>query len=208
MDKLLVDMKAEVLAKMNQARKVAICVDIWSKKGLSASYLGITAQFLTPRNHKRNRATLAVRQLPSPHTGDNVEAVVEEVLGEWSIPREKVSAILTDNGSNMVKEWLTDLHEASDDSGKDESQEHPVPGDGGNSPSTTGSDNESGEEMDIDSHGKVDHEIHEFDDNKSEYDAAFILHTGLRCFSHSLQLVVRKFDTVKGLKRTLKIAHT
>ncbi len=156
--------------------------------------------------------TCCKAQLPSPHTGDNVEAVVEDVLGEWSIPREKVSAILTDNGSNTVKafrEWLTDLHEASDDSGEDESQEHAVAGDGGNSPSTTGSDDESGEEMDVDSHGKVDHEIHEFDNNESEYDAAFILHTGLglRCFSHSLQLVVRKFDTVKGLKRTRKIAH-
>ena len=46
------DLKAKVLARMNQARKVAICVDIWSKKGLTASFLGVTAHFFTPQDHK------------------------------------------------------------------------------------------------------------------------------------------------------------
>ena len=54
MDRLLMDLKAKVLARMNQARKVAICVDIWSKKGLTASFLGVTAHFFTPQDHKRH----------------------------------------------------------------------------------------------------------------------------------------------------------
>ena len=118
MDRLLMDLKAKVLARMNQARKLAICVDIWSKKGLTASFLGVTAHFFTPQDHKRHRVTLAVRRLASPHTADHVEAVVEEVLAEWEVPKEKINAILTDNGSNMIKafrEWLDELQEADED---------------------------------------------------------------------------------------------
>ena len=137
MDRLLVDLKAKVLARMNQARKVAICVDIWSKKGLTASFLGVTAHFFTPHDHKRNRVTLAVRRLASPHTADHVEATVEDILAEWEVPKEKISAILTDNGSNMIKafrEWLDELQETNEDPGEDEAQEEPESRSGGNSP--------------------------------------------------------------------------
>ena len=43
--------------------------------------------------------------------------------------------------------------------------------------------------------------------NEVEHNTAFILHKRLSCFSHSLQVVVRKFDTVKAPKRALSIAH-
>ena len=35
-------------------------------------------------------------------TADNIRAVVEEVLLEWEILLHKASAVLTDNGSNVV----------------------------------------------------------------------------------------------------------
>ena len=145
------DLKAKVLAQMNQTRKVAICVDIWSKKWLTASFLGVTAHFFTPQDHKRHRVTLAVRRLASSHTADHVEAVVEEVLAEWEVPKEKINAILTDNGSNMIKafrEWLDELQEADEDLGEDEAEEKSETQSGGNSPSSMESDNENDEEFD------------------------------------------------------------
>ena len=60
-------------------------------------------------DHRRQVATLAVRVLPSPHTADCNEELVREVLQNWDIPLQKISAVLTDNGSNMVaafKEWV------------------------------------------------------------------------------------------------------
>ena len=42
---LLLVMKGNIKAHIDQARKVSLCADIWSKKGLSSSYLGITAHF-------------------------------------------------------------------------------------------------------------------------------------------------------------------
>ena len=79
MDKLLLNLKARLLARMKEARKVAICIDVWSKKGLTASFLGVTAHFFTAKDHKRHKATLTVRRLTSPHTAKHIESTVVEV---------------------------------------------------------------------------------------------------------------------------------
>ena len=123
MDKLLVDLKGKLMSCLNDARKVALCVDVWSRKGMTASYLGITAHFFTRSDHKRHTATIAVRRLPSPHTAERVERVVDEVLTEWQIPQTKISAISTDNGSNMIaafRDWLSELQSESDHEDGDE----------------------------------------------------------------------------------------
>ena len=70
----------------------------------------------------------------------------------------------------------------------------------------------SAEETDEDSsegigNGNVDAEIEEFDENVLEHNTAFTLHKHLSCISHSSQLVVRKFDAVRGPKRTISNAH-
>ena len=97
------------MSHLKDTRKVALCANIWSRKGLTASYLGITAHFFTRSDHKRHTATIAVRRLSSPHTAERVEEIVDNVLTEWQIPRTKISAMLTDNGSNMIaafRDWL------------------------------------------------------------------------------------------------------
>ena len=53
--------------------------------------------------------TIAARRLPSPHMAEREEKIVDEVLTEWEIPRTKISAILTDNVSNMIaafRDWF------------------------------------------------------------------------------------------------------
>ena len=102
MDKLFIDLKTNMRAVLSDARKVAITTDIWSKKGLTASYLGLTAHFFLKKDHHRHCLTLAVRRFPSPHTADKVEQMVCEILEEWGISHQQMSVILTDNGSNLV----------------------------------------------------------------------------------------------------------
>ena len=114
-------MKAKIATSLQDARKVSLCADIWTKKGMSSSYLGVTAHFFSPKDHLRHCVTLAVRRMPSPHTAENVRAVVQEVLSEWEIPSGKVSAILTDNGSNMVASFRQHFQreESEDDKNTD-----------------------------------------------------------------------------------------
>jgi len=49
---------------------------------MTEAFLGITAYFFTRMDHKRRVATLAVRKIQSPHTADQIEEVVQQVLEE------------------------------------------------------------------------------------------------------------------------------
>ncbi len=86
MEALPVDLKGRVAAKLKDSRKVALCTDIWTRKGMTQSFLGITAHFFTKSDHRRRVATLAVKLLPSPHTAEFIEEAVTSVLCEWDIP--------------------------------------------------------------------------------------------------------------------------
>lgn len=97
-DKVMFDMKGCTQKVLADARKVSLCTDIWTKKGLTSSYLGLTAHFFSRYNHRRHRITLAVRQIMQhPHNAETIREMVEEILKEWGIPLDKILAILTDN---------------------------------------------------------------------------------------------------------------
>lgn len=161
-------MRAKVGCYLEQAGRISITADIWSKKGLTSSYLGITGHFFSSKDHR----------LPSSHTADNIHTIVEEILSEWEIPATKISAILTDNGSNIVAafcERFVEEEECEDES--DDSSSEP-------------------EESD------VSVEVSDFERHEIEHEVAF------SCFSHTLQLVVRQFDGIERFKDLLKRTHS
>ena len=53
--------------------------------------------------------------MPSPHTGENIRQLVDDILTEWEIPPQKVAAVITDNGSNMLAAFKTHFESGSDD---------------------------------------------------------------------------------------------
>ena len=112
--------------------------------------------------------TLAVRRMPSPHTADHVRELVDTILEEWDIPTSKVTVVVTNNGSNMVAAFRTYV------ASPDDSQE-----DGGESED----DSESEVSQDDD-----------FDECEEEHDLAFTSMRRIGCFTHTLQLVAKKFD--------------
>ena len=115
MDKVLFDMKQQITGKLAAARRINICVDIWTKRGMSASFLGITAHFFSRSDHKRHRVTIAVKRMPSPRTANRVSELVKTVLQEWEIPEEKVGSVLTDNDSNMVAAFKQQVCSTNED---------------------------------------------------------------------------------------------
>ena len=54
---------------------------------------------------------------------------------------------------------------------------------------------------------EVEREVSEFERSESDHTAAFVLHKRISCFAHCLQLIVRKFDTVKSPRQTIAVAH-
>ena len=186
LDKVLIELKAKIGSYLQEANKVSVCADIWTKRGMSSSYLGITCHFYSRKDHRRHCVTLAVRRMPSPHTGDNIRGVVDEVLDEWDIHPSKVLATLTDNGSNMLAAFRPQMSDTgSDDDDDDEAEEA----------------SEDGSVPDVLSQ-EIDFEEHELD-----HEVAFLTLKRVSCFAHTLQLVIQKFDDVSTFKALLKRAH-
>lgn len=93
-------------------------------------------------------------------------------MSEWDIDREKVSTIITDNCSNMVaafKEQIGSLHDESEDDAEAEDETE---------------------------QSTVDYQS-DFLNCESEHDDEFILYNRVSCFSHTLQLVVNKFQEIQ-----------
>ena len=69
LENVLIELKSKIGTFLEEANKASICADIWSKKGLSSSYLGIPAHFFSRKDNRRHCATLAVHRMESSHTG-------------------------------------------------------------------------------------------------------------------------------------------
>lgn len=57
---VVAEMKTNIKISLASARKINLCADMWSEKGLTTSYLGITAHFYCTVTRKLKTATLAV----------------------------------------------------------------------------------------------------------------------------------------------------
>ena len=64
---------------------ISICADIWSKPGMTASFLGVTAHFFTPDSNKRYSVCVALR-FPSPDTGVRIAELLQRIVAEREIP--------------------------------------------------------------------------------------------------------------------------
>ena len=53
--------------------------------------------------------------MPVLHIGDNICEYVQSIVDEWEIPPSKISATLTDNGSNMIATSRPQVMESDDD---------------------------------------------------------------------------------------------
>ena len=67
--------------------------------------------------------TIGCRSFPTPHTAKRVFELTIDLLDEWEIPYGKVSAVVTDNGSNMVaafKKFALSISQCDTDDEEDE----------------------------------------------------------------------------------------
>lgn len=70
LDLLLQELKEKICSCLDEAERMANTIDIWTKKGMSESFLGVMAHLFLRKSHKQFKATLAVRKFPQPHTAD------------------------------------------------------------------------------------------------------------------------------------------
>lgn len=88
---------------VRETRKLTLCVDGWSKRGLTASFMGISACLYHPPGGQVHHALLNLHRIEHPHTGKPIACCIDQTLDAWGIGEDKVLLIVTDNGSNIVK---------------------------------------------------------------------------------------------------------
>ena len=120
---LLTEMRMTTIEKLNFARMICISSDIWTKKGMSSSYLGVMATFFDPKTDQKENIVLAVRKFESTHhTALNIIKEMDDVLQIYKVPKEKIWKVITDSGSNMVCAFR-DSSELDDDAAESEFHE-------------------------------------------------------------------------------------
>nr|XP_047122573.1 zinc finger BED domain-containing protein 4-like [Hydra vulgaris] len=88
---------------ISEGRRFTICLDGWTKKGLTASFLGISFCFFHFKSEKPIHALLYLYLVKHPHTGEQIANCFEKCLKYWNISRVKILLVISDNGANMVK---------------------------------------------------------------------------------------------------------
>jgi len=208
--------KKTVKELISTARRFVIGLDIWSNKGLTASFLGISAAFFHPPTRMPLHVFINLYQIPHPHTGSMIANKLLECLMEWSIESKKVLMLVTDNGSNMIKA-VNDLsvlsrHVPSTANGVSDSDT------AGNTEDSSESEPEDTEsEAEDDASNSMDGgtiEEYESESELSEDGEQVEVNVNLRrfpCIAHTLQLVVKtisKHDaTARLILKTTKIAQ-
>lgn len=97
---LYIKMKDHLKIILKDAANISFTADGWT--GINQSqFLGVTGT-LIDNDWKLQTYTLAVRQLNTEHTADNIASAISEVLEEYTINVEKIVSITTDRAANML----------------------------------------------------------------------------------------------------------
>lgn len=95
--------KERILHELETVQRISVVVDVWSKKGLSESYLGVLVKYIQPGTSDVRLVFLALKKLHGSRTAQKIYDALNDVLSDWNISEDKVMYYITDNGSNMVK---------------------------------------------------------------------------------------------------------
>jgi len=88
---------------IKNARKLTLCVDGWSKRGLTSPFMGVSPCFYHPGSGQVHHALLNLHYLEHPHTGEAIAHCIDQTLDARGIEEHKVLLILTVNSTNIVK---------------------------------------------------------------------------------------------------------
>lgn len=87
--------------KFLQVANITLTTDVWTETMTTTSFLGVTGHFL--EDNKLNSVSIGVIELDQSHTSKYLGECISLVCEEWNISPTKVTAIVTDNGANIVK---------------------------------------------------------------------------------------------------------
>lgn len=101
LDKEYAIMEKELRKTIDAQDYVSTTADIWSTN--NKSFLGVTVHWIDADTLKRKKAAIACRRFRGRHTYDAIATELEDIFSQYGLTNDKVTACVTDNGSNFVK---------------------------------------------------------------------------------------------------------
>ena len=95
-------MKKDMMEVLERSDRLSVTSDLWSSFNCMLAFLGLTVHGYDPKRKKRFNFRLALRVFDFSETGENLLSEAKRILSEFNI-LEKISNMLTDNGSNIKK---------------------------------------------------------------------------------------------------------
>lgn len=91
--------KSQLAALLQSTEYVALTTDLWSNQTMD-SYITVTVHFFIGCHLKSY--VLTTSDVPTNHSSQELAEIMTNIISEWKLVN-KISAIVTDNASNMVK---------------------------------------------------------------------------------------------------------
>ncbi|XP_040294327.1 E3 SUMO-protein ligase ZBED1-like [Bufo bufo] len=98
---VLTKVQLEVSETLNHSN-ISLTCDGWTSQGSFDPYWTVTSHWVDS-NFNLVCRSLDTFYMPEAHTAANLAVAIKNVLSQWEIPQDKVTAFTTDNGSNIVK---------------------------------------------------------------------------------------------------------
>ena len=100
LDKAYCDMEKELKSTFDGLEYVSTTADLWTAN--NKSFMGMTVHWIEPSTLTRKKAGIACRRVRGRHTYNVCASEIEQIHTSYGLSG-KVTATVTDNGSNFVK---------------------------------------------------------------------------------------------------------
>ena len=90
-----------ILGLVGSIHNFAITTDLWTSRAKHA-YTGLTIHYIMEEDFSLQSHLLATKEFSDSHTAENISEELQAILGEWNLSQDELSAVTTDNGSNIV----------------------------------------------------------------------------------------------------------
>jgi hypothetical protein len=93
--------KVRIIRRLDEIQWMSLTSDIWTDPMNAKSYISLTAHYI--KETKMESIIVAVKPLAVDHTADNIMIIIEDILLDWNIDKQKVVCCVTDGAANIVK---------------------------------------------------------------------------------------------------------